>query len=78
MKCVSFFSFFSTCPVGLWPVEMLTSRQILEQLGEMYFGIQIKRSSNFLDMMGSLLGGGGGAPSAEPKRGQIETAVDLD
>lgn len=57
---------------------MLTLRQILEQLGEMYFGIQIKRSNNFMDIMGSLLGGGGGPPSAEPKRGQIEAAVDLD
>ncbi|KAL0635759.1 hypothetical protein Q9L58_005292 [Maublancomyces gigas] len=52
--------------------------EILEQLGEIYFGIQIKRSNNFMDIMGSLLGGGGGPPSAEPKRGQIEAAVDLD
>lgn len=59
------------------PAEVLTLRQILEQLGEIYFGIQIKRSNNFMDIMGSLLGGGG-PPSAEPKRGQIEAAVDLD
>lgn len=78
---VCFFFLFSFFPVGLVPgraMMMLTLGQILEQLGEIYFGIQVKRSTNFLDMMGSLLGGGG-APPAEPKRGgHIEAAVDLD
>ena len=61
--------------VGMWD-EALTS------VGEMYFGIQRPRQSNPLfDMMGSMFGGGGGAPTkAQPKRvgGSAPVAEGLD
>jgi hypothetical protein len=57
--------------------------EALEQIGEMYFGIQVRRQGNPLfDMMGSLFGGGGGGPP--PKSRRVEPtagappAMDLD
>jgi golgi to ER traffic protein 4 len=45
--------------VGMWT-------EALEVIGDMYFGIARPRQSNPLfDMMGSLFGGGGGAPQAK-------------
>lgn len=54
-------------------------KQPLEQIGEMYFGIQIRRPTNLFDMMGSLFGGGG-APSGTSNTRQIADppSVDLD
>ena len=64
-----------TKEVGMWD-EALTS------VGEMYFGIQRPRQGNPLfDMMGSMFGGGGGAPTkAQPKRvgGSAPVAEGLD
>lgn len=58
--------------------------QFLDQIGEMYFGVQIARPRNFMaDMMGSFFGGGPPAQST-PKRAAVEPpkpqlpAVDLD
>ncbi|KAH0538742.1 hypothetical protein FGG08_004694 [Glutinoglossum americanum] len=57
----------------------------LEQIGEMYFGIQIRRQTNpLMDMMGSLFGGpvgggGGGQPQSKRVGGPAPPpAVDLD
>ncbi|KAI9796821.1 MAG: hypothetical protein M1833_005964 [Piccolia ochrophora] len=56
----------------------------LEQIGEMYFGIQMRRQTNPLfDMMGSLFGGGGGGGGTkQPKPRRVEApapaAPDLD
>ncbi len=56
----------------------------LEMIAEMYFGIQRPRQSNPLfDMMGSLFGGGGGAPGGgqsrqAPRRVEAPTAEGLD
>ncbi|KAA8911097.1 hypothetical protein FN846DRAFT_792471 [Sphaerosporella brunnea] len=47
----------------------------LEQIGEMYFGIQIRRPTNILDMMGSMFGGGPPEPRQTP---QITGSFDLD
>ena len=61
--------------VGMWD-EALTS------VGEMYFGIQRPRQGNPLfDIMGSMFGGGGGAPAKpQPKRvgGSAPVAEGLD
>ena len=48
----------------------------LEMIAEMYFGIQRPRQSNpLMDMMGSLFGGGGGAPSGgRPPVRRVEPA----
>jgi len=43
--------------------------EALEQIGEMYFGIPVKRGNNLFDMMGSLFGGG--AP-------QLTSEQDID
>ena len=58
---------------GIWDTA-------LELIAEMYFGIQRPRQSNpLLDMMGSLFGGGGGAPSkAAPRRIDTPAAEGLD
>ncbi|KAH0559884.1 hypothetical protein GP486_003595 [Trichoglossum hirsutum] len=62
-------------------------KKALEQIGEMYFGIQIRRPTNpLLDMMGSLFGGpgGGGAVGGQPQPKKVGAsappppAVDLD
>ncbi|KAH0614712.1 uncharacterized protein H6S33_000348 [Morchella sextelata] len=46
--------------------------EILEQIGEIYFGIQIRRSSNLFDMMGNLFGGN---PAAAAPARQIGGAA---
>lgn len=60
--------------VGLWD-------DVLAQIGEMYFGIRIPRQGNPLfDMMGSMMGFGGGSPKPKPKKSDVPPppAVDLD
>ncbi|KAI5854813.1 hypothetical protein BZA05DRAFT_392648 [Tricharina praecox] len=49
----------------------------IEHIGEMYFGIQIRRPTNILDMMGSMFGAGG-APDARSQAPQITGSFDLD
>jgi hypothetical protein len=44
----------------------------------MYFGIQIRRPTNILDMMGSMLTFGGGAPEPRQQTPQITGSFDLD
>ena len=51
--------------------------QALEHIGEMYFGIQIRRPTNILEMMGSMFGGGG-APDPRSQAPQITGSFDLD
>ncbi|KAL8761410.1 MAG: hypothetical protein Q9184_002469 [Pyrenodesmia sp. 2 TL-2023] len=53
----------------------------LAQIGEMYFGIRIPRQGNPLfDMMGSMMGFGGGSPKPKPKKVDVPPppAADLD
>ncbi|KAL8947453.1 MAG: hypothetical protein Q9222_006268 [Ikaeria aurantiellina] len=53
----------------------------LAQIGEMYFGIRIPRQGNPLfDMMGSMMGFGGGSPKPKPKKADVPLppAADLD
>jgi golgi to ER traffic protein 4 len=48
--------------------EIGTWDEALDQIGEMYFGIKIPTQSNpLMDMMGSLLMGGGGGSRNSPK-----------
>jgi hypothetical protein len=51
----------------------------LEQIGEIYFGIQIRRPASIFDMMGSMFGG---TPNSVPQSRQIppeqQPLVDLD
>ncbi|PUU73796.1 hypothetical protein B9Z19DRAFT_1111028 [Tuber borchii] len=52
--------------------------EALEQIGEIYFGIQVRRPASIFDMMGSMFGG---APNAAPQSRQIapeQPFVDLD
>jgi len=56
----------------------LNFSQALEQIGEIYFGIQVRRPASIFDMMGSMFGG---APNAAPQSRQIapeQPFVDLD
>ncbi|EWC45083.1 hypothetical protein DRE_06222 [Drechslerella stenobrocha 248] len=64
--------------VGRWD-------EALEQIAEMYFGIQVPRQRNFMaDMMSSLFGGppaaagGGGRPQLGAPKPAAPPAVDLD
>ncbi|KAI4109450.1 MAG: hypothetical protein LQ345_007068 [Seirophora villosa] len=60
--------------VGAWD-------DALAQIGEMYFGIRIPRQGNPLfDMMGSMMGFGGGSPKPKPKKVDVPPppAADLD
>ncbi|KAI4200639.1 MAG: hypothetical protein LQ350_003779 [Teloschistes chrysophthalmus] len=61
--------------VGVWD-------DALAQIGEMYFGIRIPRQGNPLfDMMGSMMGFGGGSPKPKPKKAADvppPPAADLD
>lgn len=60
--------------VGVWD-------DALAQIGEMYFGIRIPRQGNPLfDMMGSMMGFGGGSPKPKPKKADVPLppAADLD
>ncbi|KAL8791455.1 MAG: hypothetical protein Q9213_000071 [Squamulea squamosa] len=60
--------------VGVWD-------DALAQIGEMYFGIRIPRQGNPLfDMMGSMMGFGGGSPKPKPKKVEVAPppAADLD
>ncbi|KAL8682178.1 MAG: hypothetical protein Q9224_006798, partial [Gallowayella concinna] len=60
--------------VGVWD-------DALAQIGEMYFGIRIPRQGNPLfDMMGSMMGFGGGSPKPKPKKAEVAPppAADLD
>ncbi|KAL8988992.1 MAG: hypothetical protein Q9177_002022 [Variospora cf. flavescens] len=60
--------------VGVWD-------DALAQVGEMYFGIRIPRQGNPLfDMMGSMMGFGGGSPKPKPKKVDVPPppAADLD
>ncbi|KAL8972835.1 MAG: hypothetical protein Q9183_000310 [Haloplaca sp. 2 TL-2023] len=60
--------------VGVWD-------DALAQIGEMYFGIRIPRQGNPLfDMMGSMMGFGGGSPKPKPKKVDPPPppAADLD
>ncbi|KAL8720730.1 MAG: hypothetical protein Q9225_002464 [Loekoesia sp. 1 TL-2023] len=60
--------------VGVWD-------DALAQIGEMYFGIRIPRQGNPLfDMMGSMMGFGGGSPKPKPKKADVPPppAADLD
>lgn len=60
--------------VGVWD-------DALAQIGEMYFGIRIPRQGNPLfDMMGSMMGFGGGSPKPKPKKVDVPPppAADLD
>ncbi|KAL9633042.1 MAG: hypothetical protein Q9164_004940 [Protoblastenia rupestris] len=53
----------------------------LATIGEMYFGIRIPRQGNPLfDMMGSMMGFGGGSPKPRPKKveAQVPPAEGLD
>lgn len=53
----------------------------LAQIGEMYFGISIPRPGNpLMDMMGSMMGFGGGSPKPKPKKveAQVPPAEGLD
>ena len=44
----------------------------LAQIGEMYFGIRIPRPGNpLMDMMGSMMGFGGGSPKPKPKKVEV-------
>ncbi|KAI9660292.1 MAG: hypothetical protein M1829_006494 [Trizodia sp. TS-e1964] len=58
--------------------------EALEQIGEMYFDIPVRRQANSLfDMMGGLFGGGGGGGvPAQPKSRRVEAppppTMDLD
>jgi hypothetical protein len=71
------FVHFSNC-IAIY-TDKVTFPQALEQIGEIYFGIQIQRPTSILDMMGSLFGGPSGP--AGPQHRQIAadpTSVDLD
>lgn len=61
--------------VGVWD-------DALAQIGEMYFGIRIPRQGNPLfDMMGSMMGFGGGSLKPKPKKAADvppPPAADLD
>ncbi|KAI9677623.1 MAG: hypothetical protein M1817_006577 [Caeruleum heppii] len=61
--------------IGMWD-------DALEQVGEMYFGIERRRQTNPLfDMMGSLFGGGGAPNAPQPRSRRVEAptpAPDLD
>ncbi|KAL8905425.1 MAG: hypothetical protein Q9171_006660, partial [Xanthocarpia ochracea] len=60
--------------VGVWD-------DALAQIGEMYFGIRIPRQGNPLfDMMGSMMGFGGGSPKPKPKKAEVTPppAADVD
>jgi hypothetical protein len=54
----------------------LTNWQAIDQIGEIYFGIQIRRQTNILDMMGSMFGGGGEPP--RQRAPQLTGTMDLD
>ncbi|KAG0638191.1 hypothetical protein HOY80DRAFT_968622 [Tuber brumale] len=60
-------------------IEVPHWNEPLEQIGEIYFGIQIRRPTSILDMMGSMFGG---APNSVPQSRQIgpeqQPLVDLD
>ncbi|KAI9762323.1 MAG: imidazoleglycerol-phosphate dehydratase [Chaenotheca gracillima] len=63
--------------------ETASWNEALEQIGEMYFGIQVRQQTNpLLDMMGSLFGGGGSPapPQSTSRRVQAPPppAADLD
>ncbi|KAI9847843.1 MAG: hypothetical protein M1837_001736 [Sclerophora amabilis] len=63
--------------------EVSAWHEALEQIGELYFEIQVRRQTNPLfDMMGSLFGGGGAPSSPKPKPRRVEApappAADLD
>ena len=48
--------------VGIWD-------DALAQIGEMYFSIKIPRAGNpMFDMLGSMMGFGGGSPKPKPKK----------
>ncbi|KAL8734486.1 MAG: hypothetical protein Q9166_001385 [cf. Caloplaca sp. 2 TL-2023] len=60
--------------IGVWD-------DALAQIGEMYFAIRIPRQGNPLfDMMGSMMGFGGGSPKPKPKKVDVPPppAADLD
>ncbi|KAI9766817.1 MAG: protease B nonderepressible form [Geoglossum simile] len=63
--------------VGAWD-------DALDQIGEMYFGIQIRRQTNpLMDMMGSLFGGPGAGVAGQPQSKRVggpapPPPVDLD
>jgi len=54
--------------------------EALDQIGEIYFDIQIRRQQNLLDMMGSMFGGGGPAqPSGRPRlQAAAPSSAELD
>jgi hypothetical protein len=49
--------------------------QALEQIGDVYFGIQIRRQANIFDMMGSMFGA---APEPQRRAPEIAGSLDLD
>ncbi|KAI9832081.1 MAG: hypothetical protein M1826_002409 [Phylliscum demangeonii] len=52
--------------------------EALDHIGEMYFGIPIRRHTNPLfDMMGGLFGGGGGQSSQKPAIRRVEPAPEM-
>ncbi|KAI4229318.1 MAG: hypothetical protein L6R36_000970 [Xanthoria steineri] len=58
--------------VGVWD-------DALNQIGEMYFGIRIPRQGNPLfDMMGSMMGFGGGSPKPKPKKAEVAPPPPAD
>ncbi|KAL8898796.1 MAG: hypothetical protein Q9192_001895 [Flavoplaca navasiana] len=58
--------------VGVWD-------DALNQIGEMYFGIRIPRQGNPLfDMMGSMMGFGGGSPKPKPKKVEVAPPPPAD
>ncbi|CAO1604086.1 MAG: hypothetical protein LQ349_006909 [Xanthoria aureola] len=58
--------------VGIWD-------DALNQIGEMYFGIRIPRQGNPLfDMMGSMMGFGGGSPKPKPKKAEVAPPPPAD
>ncbi|KAI9784999.1 MAG: hypothetical protein M1839_001196 [Geoglossum umbratile] len=64
--------------------EVGTWDDALDQIGEMYFGIQIRRQTNpLMDIMGSLFGGPGAGGAGPPQSKRVggpapPPAVDLD
>ncbi|KAI4282452.1 MAG: hypothetical protein L6R38_002917 [Xanthoria sp. 2 TBL-2021] len=51
----------------------------LNQIGEIYFGIRIPRQGNPLfDMMGSMMGFGGGSPKPKPKKAEVAPPPPAD
>jgi len=55
--------------------EVPAWEEALEQIGDVYFGIQIRRQANIFDMMGSMFGA---APEPQRRAPEITDSLDFD